>query len=329
MLSAYGIALADSVVEMQEPVDVSYSDDEGRFNAISNLRGLRKRCVGSLMDRGVVNDRIRCELYLNLRYEGTDFGIMMMCPDNQQGDVESVDFVELFVDEYTREHGFSIPDRNIVIDDVRVRALGQAVAGTATDAETVTLPAIQRGNDGGVVQYVEDAKPTMTTKSFFKDEGGWLEMCIWKTKDLPRGKAVLLGPCMIVDTDAGNTVVVDPGCVARIASDGNMLITVAVSNNAVSAASADAVNEGSASEHVDAVKLSIYAHRFTGISQQMRCKPQSKSISINIKDRLDFSCELFDETGCLVANGLHVPAHVGAMQDAVHFHQRELRNEWK
>jgi 5-oxoprolinase (ATP-hydrolysing) len=80
---------------------------------------------------------------------------------------------------------------------------------------------------------------------------------------------------------------------------------------------------------VDRVKLSVFGHRFMGIAEQMGRTLQRTAISTNIKERLDFSCALFDPSGGLVANAPHVPVHLGSMQDAVRYQIRLLRDSWK
>lgn len=322
VLSAYGIAIADSVVEAQEPVDVSFHDDEGRSKAFTMLQQLRKQSEESLRRRGFTEKSIHCELHLNLRYEGTDFGIMVVCPSEKNDDVQSVDFAQLFIEEYTQEHGFNIPGRNVIIDDVRVRALGVAQGVHLPDLQKTVLPSLECCENGNVQRCVGSAKPVMTSQCYFRNTGGWCGIDVWKIQDLPKGATVLPGPCMVVDSAAGNTIVVDPGCVARVASDGNVLINVVAKNNTTN-------DRNDESQHVDAVTLSIYAHRFMGIAEQMGRTLQRTSISTNIKERLDFSCALFDDTGGLVANAPHVPVHLGAMQDAVRFQIRTLGSDWK
>lgn len=80
---------------------------------------------------------------------------------------------------------------------------------------------------------------------------------------------------------------------------------------------------------VDAVSLSLFSHRFMGIAEQMGRTLQRTAISTNIKERLDFSCAIFDDSGGLVANAPHVPVHLGSMQDAVRYQIRTLGAGWK
>ena len=114
------------------------------------------------------------------------------------------------------------------------------------------------------------------------------------------------GPAIIIQEVA--TVVVEPHCHALITSEGDIEITV-------QSGSRPPINATTA----DPVYLSVFAHRFMGIAEQMGRTLQRTSISVNIKERLDFSCALFDAEGGLVANAPHLPVHLGAMSEAVRY----------
>lgn len=328
ILSAYGIALAESVVEVQEPTDIIYADPSARFDAFALLQRLKQQASTALKGRKVKPESIRFELYLNLRYDGTDFGIMVPCPEDMADRITEVEFDKLFLEEYTREHGFNIPGRSILVDDARVRALGSSVSSGDSgdeDKNVVTVANLELDEDGNVEAKVEMSKPALVSKCYYTEEGGWLETPVWRSQDLPKGRAVLSGPCLIIDTDAGITIVVDPGCAARLGSDGNVVINLLRKQPSTTGA----VTTDRMTDKVDHIQLSIYAHRFMGIAEQMGRTLQRTSISTNIKERLDFSCALFDDTGGLVANAPHVPVHLGAMQDAVRYQIRTLGASWK
>jgi len=121
--------------------------------------------------------------------------------------------------------------------------------------------------------------------------------------------------------DSITTLLVEPGCVAHVTAEGNVRIDVPPL-----AASAEAAEGGdtaaaaaAAAAVVDPVRLSLFAHRFMGIAEQMGRTLQRTAVSVNIKERLDFSCALFGADGGLVANAPHLPVHLGAMQEAVRF----------
>jgi 5-oxoprolinase (ATP-hydrolysing) len=116
-------------------------------------------------------------------------------------------------------------------------------------------------------------------------------------------RTVIPGPAIIVQDVA--TVIVEPNCTAYISTNQDIEITIEELENKV------------ISEVLDPIYLSVFAHRFMGIAEQMGRTLQRTSISVNIKERLDFSCALFDSDGGLVANAPHLPVHLGAMSEAI------------
>lgn len=105
--------------------------------------------------------------------------------------------------------------------------------------------------------------------------------------------------------DDNSTILVEPGCTLEITKYGNMLIKIL--QNLKQTVSTD----------LDAIQLSIFSHRFMSIAEQMGRVLQRTAISTNIKERLDFSCALFDQDGNLTSNAPHIPVHLGSMQEAV------------
>ena len=132
--------------------------------------------------------------------------------------------------------------------------------------------------------------------------GGHHDASVFHLRDLERGKLVT-GPAMIIDNT--QTVVVSPGCEARI-----------LSNHIVIDVKARHVTKADA-RTVDPVQLSVFAHRFMSIAEQMGRALQKTCVSLNIKERLDFACAIFGPSGELVANAPHVPVFLGSMSYAV------------
>ncbi len=128
-------------------------------------------------------------------------------------------------------------------------------------------------------------------------------------EDLRPGHKIV-GPAILFQSIS--TIVLEIGCIALVTADGDIEITIARKTYV------DDIDESSAIKE-DPVQLSIYAHRFMGIAEQMGRTLSRTAISVNIKERLDFSCALFTSDGGLVANAPHIPVHLGAMQSAVKF----------
>jgi 5-oxoprolinase (ATP-hydrolysing) len=281
VLSAYGLSLADAVHEEQEPAAEMY---QGGISASGEerLSHLVEKAVAALTKQGYQADDVLVERYINMRYEGTDNAIMI-----QEGDVS---FDDAFRALYRREFGFELHGREILIDDYRVRA---AVLG-ATPVTPPNPPSL------GAPPSVE------STRAYF--EHGWEDVLVYKMEDLKPGHEIP-GPSLIIQPIS--IVVLEIACKAVVTANGDLEITVD-SND-------DAVEDATGQVKEDPVQLSIFAHRFMGIAEQMGRTLQRTAISVNMKERLDFSCALFTKDGGLVANAPHIPVHLGAMERAVRF----------
>ena len=203
-------------------------------------------------------------------------------------------FAKTFIEQYHREFGFELQGRNILIDDFRVRAF---VPGFTPD-QPPDVPSLGAPT------------PMGNTRAYF--ENGWEEVPTYKFEHLKPGHEIK-GPSIIVQSIS--TIVLEIGCTAFVTGDGDLDITVgkrAKSEEDTATKESDKIEE-------DPVQLSIFAHRFMGIAEQMGRTLARTAISVNIKERLDFSCALFTNDGGLVANAPHIPVHLGAMPSAVRF----------
>jgi 5-oxoprolinase (ATP-hydrolysing) len=115
------------------------------------------------------------------------------------------------------------------------------------------------------------------------------------------------GPAILIDDIS--TVLIEPRCTAHITAAGDVRIDVG--------GSAPTAGVAPPGAEADPIQLAIFSHRFMSIAEQMGRSLQRSSISVNIKERLDFSCALFGPDGSLVANAPHLPVHLGAMSEAV------------
>lgn len=284
VLSAYGMALADVVHEVQEPSSVIFEDAEVA-GLKERLEGLKKKALGALKDQGFTQDAIVYEEYLNMRYRGTESALMISKPTLEEFDGQDFAFGKAFVKQHEQEFGFTLPNRDIIIDDIRVRGIGKS----------------QRDQDKSVDQQLKEItfKPVDESKTFnTKDvyfEAGWTKTPIYKLEDLAVGTKIN-GPVILAD--GTQTVVVTPGAQALIL---NTHVVINIGD----------VEEGQGgklgTEKVDPIMLSVFAHRFMAIAEQMGRALQKTSVSTNVKERLDYSCALFDSEGGLVANGEYHP----------------------
>lgn len=280
VLSAYGMALADVVHEVQEPSSVVFSEKE-KENLAKRLQRLQDKASAVLRGQGFEDSAIEHELYLHMRYRGTESALMIVNPDSNEFDGEQWAFGKAFIKQHEQEFGFTLPDRDIIIDDVRVRGIGKSL----------------RSQSKTVDQQLKEIKPIPITESKWHStkevyfEGGRQETPVYELPNLKIGDKIQ-GPAIIAD--GTQTIIVTPEASALIIETHVIINLGEVEANAAKKLS---------TEKVDPIMLSIFAHRFMAIAEQMGRALQKTSVSTNVKERLDYSCALFDSDGGLVANG--------------------------
>ncbi|KAI9676492.1 MAG: hypothetical protein M1817_000650 [Caeruleum heppii] len=308
VLSAYGMALADVVDEQQVP-DSKVWSEEG--NVKQELRktmdDLKERSAKKLSAQGFTEDKIVFEEYLNMRYRGTESALMVVKPDKEVVDKEydgdDWAFGKAFIKQHEQEFGFTLPDRDIIVDDVRARGIGKSFEGLEKTVDRQLREVKPR-------ELKPDEKRYGASQVYF--EGGRRETTIHKLEELEVGDRIS-GPAILAD--GTQTLVIPPG------SSGLVIETHVIINIGEESTRQTKVN----ANEVDPIMLSIFAHRFMAIAEQMGRALQKTSVSTNVKERLDYSCALFDSTGGLVANAPHLPVHLGSMSTCV----RKQAEIWK
>jgi len=294
ILSAYGMNLADVVQEAQRPHSQAYST-EARQTYQRIFQDLRHQVEASIEKQGISKSKIEFEHYLNMRYQGTETCMMILAkPDG--------DFKSELQKRHLQEFNFNFPeDRPILIDDVRVRGIGKS-------DETVTA-ADQLSRELKSLSYTKcNVEPNTVKSVFFKGHGSQ-KTPVYILDALSPG-SIVPGPAIILDST--QTLVVIPNAIAKI-----LTAHVVIENNSLS-------KQNLSDTVIDPASLSVFGHRFMSIAEQMGRALQKTSVSLNIKERLDFSCAIFGPDAGLVANAPHVPVHLGSMSYAVKY-QHELR----
>lgn len=298
VLSAYGMALADVVDENQEPESKTWSDNrEVRRELAQKMEELKQESTRRLRDQDFDDESIVFEEYLNMRYRGTESALMILKPSKEEaGQLFGGDdwaFGKAFIQQHEQEFGFTLPDRDIIVDDVRVRGIGKSFEAS----EKTVDQQLRESSPRDVV-----GRAYRTSRVYF--EGGRLETPIYRLDGLQINDRVK-GPAILADDT--QTIVVTPGASALLTKT-HVVINLAES---------DANSPQISIEAVDPVLLSVFSHRFMAIAEQMGRALQKTSVSTNVKERLDYSCALFDAAGGLVANAPHLPVHLGSMSTCV------------
>ena len=280
VLSAYGMGLADQAVMREQAVEVPLTAD-----AMKDLEALADRLAvdagAALANQGADPARINVESTLHLRYAGTEAALIV-----------GLTTLDRIVADFTEAHrarfGFATPDRSLVVEAVAVEATfpGDAV-------QEATLAARETGGPESIDRI-----------SIFSG-GEAHDAPVFDRTALLAGDRIA-GPALIREANA--TTVVEPGWTAEITRLDHMTLRRTSPLPARAAAG---------SGRPDPVLLELFNNLFMNVAEQTGAVLQNTSMSVNIKERLDFSCAIFDAEGGLVANAPHVPVHLGAMGESV------------
>ncbi|MCX5414007.1 hydantoinase B/oxoprolinase family protein [Streptomyces sp. NBC_00059] len=279
VLSAYGIGLADATAMREQSVEAGL-DEETRARVDGVSEDLAERTRAELRADGVPDDAIRTRARILLRYEGTDAALPV-----GPGTVAAMG--EEFKALHRARYGFTM-DKPLVVETVSVEATGAA-------GPHLPHAVAQDARDG-------PPRPLGQVRMFAGD--GWRDAGLHRREALRPGDTVA-GPALVAEDDA--TTVVEPGWRATAGPAGHLVLR-----------RADPRPERTAvGTRVDPVMLEVFNNLFMSIAEQMGVRLQNTAHSVNIKERLDFSCALFDADGSLIANAPHIPVHLGSMGESI------------
>ncbi|KAJ3457044.1 hypothetical protein MRS44_014185 [Fusarium solani] len=294
ILSAYGMALADVVVENQEPAAITFSE-EVVPEVKARLESLSSQGAKGLESQGFDAKSTEHEYFLNMRYKGSDTSLMIPVSSRVE------DAGNAFTARHTQEFGFS-QSRDILIDDVRVRSVGKSRVLNISSPFTE----LKKYNSDGLTPV---PTPIFSRKIFF-ERHGWTQTSVYELKSISPGVHIT-GPAMIIDKT--QTIVVDHLSKAVVLPEHVVLEVDKAEQQSVT------------TQTVDPVQLSVFGHRFMTVAEQMGHTMEKTSISVNIKERLDYSCAIFSADGGLVANAPHVPSHLGSMSTAIAYQAQRYK----
>ncbi|MFP6563011.1 MAG: hydantoinase B/oxoprolinase family protein [Myxococcota bacterium] len=291
LLSAYGIGVAEARWDRSRDVGrVHLPRDSTALpeSLVATLAELEASGRSELAEDGVSESDAVWEHFLDLRYAGTDTALSILCPPAEGT------LCEAFLAEHQQRFGYCREDRAIEIVTARVRGRG-APRAVGFRPESVGVAAKTKG---------ASPKPLRYETIWFPDVGRQ-RVPIYAREDLRPG-FTREGPFLVLE--ATGTVAVDPGFRARVEVGGLLILET---DGAAMAAKPDPLEEA------DPVRLEVFGNRFMALAEQMGAVLRNTAVSTNIKDRLDYSCAVFDAEGGLIANAPHIPVHLGAMQETV------------
>ncbi|KPL51563.1 5-oxoprolinase [Prosthecomicrobium hirschii] len=288
LLSAYGMGLADIRATRVQALGAAL---EGSDAAIETLgEALGTVCRQELDGQGVPADEVVTHVRAHIRYQGTDTALEVAAYDVAGGRIVADHrpaMREAFLTAHKARFGFVDADKPMVVDAVSVEAIG----GAARFVEP---------------EHPETAEgaPEPVRRTRFFSRGRWREAGVFTRDRLAPGHAVA-GPAIIIEPN--QTIVVEDGWRARLTGRDHLVLdrTEAM------------VHRAAVGTTADPVMLEIFNNLFMSIAEQMGVTLQNTAYSVNIKERLDFSCAVFDRDGALVANAPHMPVHLGSMDRSV------------
>ncbi|CAK4032749.1 Hydantoinase B oxoprolinase-domain-containing [Lecanosticta acicola] len=297
LLSAYGISRAQLQHEESIPFSGDWSPD-----VLARIRSqtefLRKRVEQILMSQGARSDTLEYSEAVNLRYFGTDTSLTISQPADE-------DYGRAFVEEHRREFAFTM-ERRIVVDSIKVRGLG------SSGSSNISKPFVDEPK--GTIS-AGNVAPTSEHQPMYMDKSTQ-DVPVYRLANVQKG-CQIHGPALVIDET--QTVFVEPTFTACVLKD----------HLVVKKSQAVATKHQTSGSKLNAVALSVFAHRFMAIAEQMGNTLQRTSISSSIRERLDFSCAIFSPEGKLVANAPHIPIHLGSMQFAIQAQHRHWEGRLK
>src|SRR5690625_320248 len=282
VLSAYGMGLADITAMREHSVELPLKE-QSMAHCQQLLDRLQAEAREELLAQGVAAENITYVSRAHVRYAGTDSPLLV-----PYGSVQEIKTA--FEQSYLQRYSFLMPEKPIVIEAVSIEAIGQS--GQRIDKHDLSaLPTPEQA-------------PTAVAHVQLFSHGQSHDTPVYQRDDLQVGSKIM-GPAIVCDTNG--TTVIEPEWQLQILAAGEFLLTRAVAR----------AQQYAIGTEVDPVMLEIFNNLFMAVAEQMGATLGNTAFSVNIKERLDYSCAIFDQEGNLIANAPHMPVHLGSMGESI------------
>jgi 5-oxoprolinase (ATP-hydrolysing) len=280
VLSAYGMGLADQTAMREQAVEIPLAAESlDQINTVAD--GLARTATQALQAQGADPSLVTVARTVHLRYAGTEAALIVPLTD-----------LDTIRDTFTQAHkarfGFATPERAVVVETVAAEA---TLPGAPAEEATLS------SRPSGSPERIDTVKVFTGNASH--------DAPVYDRTTLLAGDAIR-GPALIKEANA--TTIVEPGWQAEVTRLDHMILR---------RVEALPTRVPAGSDKPDPVLLELFNNLFMNVAEQTGAVLQNTSMSVNIKERLDFSCAIFDAAGNLVANAPHVPVHLGAMGESV------------
>ncbi|WP_428610486.1 hydantoinase B/oxoprolinase family protein [Sedimenticola sp.] len=279
VLSAFGMGLADRRLMRDQAVEAPLKP-ERMLELISGLDRLQNEGVAEMQAQGVRAEAIRCERKLHLRYLGSDTALLVAFD-------ELSEIQRGFEQAHQQRFGFISPEKPLIVEAIQVEVIGAGEHPALVTEKIAAESALQ----------ALSVHPTVM-------DGMARETPFYARETLPTDHPVQ-GPAVVIEQTG--TIVVEPGWQATLTRDNNIVLERYL----------PLPERVAIGTQVDPVMLEIFNNLFMSIAEQMGMVLENTAASVNIKERLDFSCAVFDQQGELIANAPHMPVHLGSMSESI------------
>ena len=296
VLSAYGMGLADVRALRERSVEAPLREASSPATAAA-LEELAAAALDELQRQGIAAEDAHVVCRGLVKYRGTDVSLPVPWAAPEQ---MTAAFLELHLDRY----GFLMPGRDLTLEALAAEAVGAGASTDVGEPEADDDPSAGLARRGATARAGRAVAPKPRETAGVFTGGRRYEAPVFVREDLAPGASVQ-GPAIVCEDTS--TTVVEPGWRAEARTGGELLLR----------RTSPPVRPSADPAHVSPLLLEVFNSLFMSIAEQMGATLANTAVSVNIKERLDFSCAVFDADGGLVANAPHLPVHLGSMGASV------------
>ncbi|MES0490913.1 MAG: hydantoinase B/oxoprolinase family protein [Leptospirales bacterium] len=317
VLSAYGIGVSDLSTMEENSVEKPWRPEtipflEQLFDA------LKKTARTTIAQQGFLENNIETVKTIYLRYLDSDVSIQVNYNYTKNDYHLSVDSAQVeFEKKHRARYGFIHPEKELIVETASVECIGKNPEEITEEQinEKRSEPIVNLQSQWNKNSKTNTTKPTPRKTLNIRTKGKDYKTPLYHKEDF-KENFILKGPALIIDQNS--TIAVEPGWQAEWNRRGWILLQKMEDKNDLKVQSKIDNKESKP----DPIKLEIFNNLFMNIAEQMGAVLSNTAQSVNIKERKDFSCALFDAAGNLIANAPHIPVHLGSMSDSV----RSIKN---
>ena len=314
VLSAYGIGLANERWLGEESLqlevfnsDSSSSKSSESINACAVLDEieLRQMRLQQKANSSINHSLKQCQDFwrIHVKYKGTDTPLLLSLPNN----LDMAKVAENFHQLHQQTFGFSNSEGTLILEALQL----ERVAGGRNVKGSECANGYKQEHYTGELKPIAHSDMTCVLNKNVKPESKTLQVPVYRREQLPTNTEIK-GPALIAENNS--TIVIEPNWIGKVIESGALVLTYqAESSLAEGFESKSELNVS----RPDAIQLEVFNNLFMFVAEQMGFVLEKTAASVNIKERLDFSCALFDKQGELVANAPHIPVHLGSMSESI------------